>query len=438
MRLNNKTIRGYLFYSCLIFLLTIPLLYFTMRSLLLHAVDKSLLSQLKEIRSNLDGIHSQDELAAWSRLDKDIQLEPAGTPMKDRIYSTTRYSPKHREQEPYREIAGTIMVDGKMYRLVICSSLIENEDLLGSILQVQAIVLVMLIGGMLWINQKISKRLWRPFYVALKNMQQFELNKQTDLPFLSSTTDEFNELNKAIRNLFSRNSGIFQQQKEFTENASHEMQTPLAIYQSKLELLMQTSPLSEEQAELINELDDTNRRLIKLNKSLLLLTKIENNQYQTTDEVEIAALCKKLVWQFRPRAEERNIAIYEELTTAVMVRVNRSLIEILIGNLLSNAIRYNIDDGAIAVRTERTALIIENTGIPVPLQAGKIFNRFYKQTGQTSTIVRLDNRGHEESTGLGLAIVKNICTLYHYTIDYTFNGGRHVFRLELNEGGVGK
>jgi signal transduction histidine kinase len=216
------------------------------------------------------------------------------------------------------------------------------------------------------------------------------------------------------------------------------MQTPLAIYQSKLELLMQTSPLSEEQAELINILDDTNRRLIKLNKSLLLLTKIENNQYQTTDEVEIAALCKKLVGQSRPHAEERNIAIYEDLTTTIKVRVNRVLIEVLIGNLLSNAIRYNIDDGEIAVRTERTALIIGNTGISVPLQTDKIFNRFYKQTGQTSSIGRIDSRGHEDSTGLGLAIAKNICTLYQYTIDYAFNDGRHVFRLELNGGGVGR
>jgi len=436
MRLNNKTIRNYLFYSCLIFLLTIPLFYFAIRSVLLHAVDKSLKSQLKEIRSNLDGIHSQDELAAWSRLDKDIQLEPAGAPIKDTIYSTTRYSPKHGGQEPYREIAGTITVEGRIYRLVVCSSLIENDDLLGSILLVQSIVLVMLIGGILWINQKISKRLWQPFYVALRNMQQFELNKQTDLPFLSSTTDEFNELNKAIGNLFSRNLEMFQQQKEFTENASHEMQTPLAIYQSKLELLMQTSPLSEEQAGLINVLDDTNRRLIKLNKSLLLLTRIENNQYQSTDEVEIAALSKKLVRQSRIHAEARNITIYEELNAAIRVRANRVLMEVLIGNLLSNAIRYNIDNGVISIRTDRNMLIIENTGTYVPLQSDKIFNRFYKQAGQMSVQGRMDNRGYEESSGLGLAIVRNICTLYHYTIDYAFIEGRHVFRLDLHDGGI--
>jgi len=425
MRLNNKTIRSYLFYSCLIYLLTIPLFYFVMRSVLLHAVDKSLRSQLKEIRSNLGEIHSQEELTAWSKLDKDILLSPADGPIKDRIYSTTRYSPKHREEEPYREIAGTINVEGKMYRLVVSSSLIENEDLLGSILLVQSIVLFLLICGMLWINQRISKRLWQPFYVALRNMQQFELNKQTDLPFLSTTTDEFNELNKAMKNLFSRNSEIYLQQKEFTENASHEMQTPLAIYQSKLELLMQTSPLSEEQADLINDLNDTNRRLIKLNKSLLLLTKIENNQYQDVYEVEISALCKKLIQQGQSLAQEKNIIIQGDFPETMVVRVNNVLIEVLIGNLLSNAIRYNTNNGMIIVRTERDALVIGNTGVPVALQAEKIFTRFYKLTGSA---------GNEDSTGLGLAIVKNICTLYNYTISYAFIEGRHIFRLDLHDG----
>lgn len=428
MRLNNKTIRSYLFYSFLIFLLTIPLFYFVMWSVLLHAVDSSLRLQLKEIRSNLNEIHSQEELTAWSKLDKDILLSPTDAPIKDRIYSTTRYSPKHREDEPYREIAGVITVGGKMYRLVISSSLIENEDLLGSILLVQSIVLFLLICGMLWINQRISKRLWQPFYVALRNMQQFELNKQTDLPFLSSTTDEFNELNKAIGNLFSRNSEIFLQQKEFTENAAHEMQTPLAIYQSKLELLMQTSPLSEEQADLINVLDDTNRRLIKLNKSLLLLTRIENNQYQDVYDLEIGALCKKLLQQGQSLAQEKNIAVLTDFSETLVVRVNNILIEILIGNLLSNAIRYNIDNGMIKVRTERNTLVVENTGVPVPL-SDKVFDRFYKQTGQAGT---------EDSTGLGLAIVKNICTLYNYTISYAFIEGRHIFRLDFHDGAVRK
>jgi len=253
---------------------------------------------LHDIRSNLSEIHSQNELAAWSKLDKDISLSPADGTMKDDIYTIYRFSERHHEQEPYREIAGTITVEGKPYKLVISSSLIENDDLLGSILLVQTVLLISLIGGMLWINQRTSKKLWQPFYTALKNMQQFELNRQTDLLFSQSTTDEFNELNKAIKNLFSRNYEIFQQQKEFTENASHEMQTPLAIFQSKLELLMQTSPVNNEQAELIGDLANVSQRMGRLNKSLILLTRIENLQFAGTESISLAVVIEKNLVQF--------------------------------------------------------------------------------------------------------------------------------------------
>jgi signal transduction histidine kinase len=417
MRLNNKTIRNYLSYSSVIFLLTIPVFYFVVRKVLLHSVDSSLKAQLHEIRENLDQIHTSDELEAWVKMDKDISLKPTSQQSKDRIYSTTRFSPKHREEEPFREIAGNITVGGQLYQLIISSSLVENEDLLLSILQVQISVLLVLIGGMLWINQKVSRRLWQPFYIALKNMQTFELNKQSDLNFKTSTTDEFNELNKAINNLFSRSTRLYQHQKEFTENASHEMQTPLAIFQSKLELLMQTTPLSEEQAGIINALDETNRRLIKLNKSLLLLTRIENNQYQTTETISIAQLCQKMIRQFQPYAENKNITIHTRFNADITVNVNHTLIEILVANLLTNAIRYNRSNGEIVVTTDNNTLTIENTGALAALDPDRIFDRFHKQNGQ------------EDSTGLGLAIVKNICTLYNYDVNYNFTDGWHSFTV---------
>ncbi|MBS1664338.1 MAG: HAMP domain-containing histidine kinase [Bacteroidetes bacterium] len=420
MRLNNKTIRNYLFFSSVIFILTIPVFYVVVRRVLLNAVDHSLKIQLQEIRSNLNEIHSQQELSAWSRLDKDIALSPTDRPAKDRLYSVNHFSPKHREQEPFREIAGNITVEGQLYQLIIRSSLIENEDLLGSILSVQIGMLIILTGGMLWINQRVSKRLWQPFYVALRNMQTFELNKHTDLSFKTSTTDEFNELNKAIQNLFSRSSELYLQQKEFTENASHEMQTPLAIFQSKLELLMQTTPISEEQANLINTLDETNRRIIKLNKSLLLLTKIENNQYQTIEKIEIVPLCQRLIQQFLVHAESKRLIIHQRFEESFTLPVNSTLIEILLGNLLSNAIRYNRENGEIVISTAKNSLTIENTGAFSPLHPERIFDRFHKQTGSA---------GSEDSTGLGLAIVKNICTLYGYKISYSFDNGWHFFRV---------
>ncbi|HEY4286543.1 MAG TPA: HAMP domain-containing sensor histidine kinase [Puia sp.] len=420
MKLNNKTIRNYLLYSSVIFTLTVPVFYFVLRSVLLRSVDHSLVNQFREIRKRVGEIRSEDELAAWAKMDKDVTLSTVETAMPDSIYSIDRYHKEHQEAEPFREMSGTMIIDGRLFQLIISSSLIENEDLLGSILLLQIFVLLALIGGMLWINQKMSKRLWQPFYIALQNMQQYYVNQESELSFCASTTDEFIQLNGAIENLFRRSHELFLQQREFTENAAHEMQTPVAIFQAKLELLMQTNPLSGEQAELINALDTTNRRLIRLNRSLLLLARIENLQYTAMEEIRIVGLCQRLIEQQSVLAAAKNIHVYCVWESYPLVQANLVLLDVLIGNLLSNAIRHNTHMGEIKIHTQGNGLIVSNTGNGTPLHPHRIFDRFYKQA-------RLP--GNEDSTGLGLAIVKNICHLYHYDVEYSYSNGLHSFRI---------
>ncbi|MFI5152182.1 MAG: sensor histidine kinase [Chitinophagales bacterium] len=419
MKLLNKTIRSYLIYSFTILLVTIPLFYFVVKGVLLHAVDISLRTQLRDIRSNLSAIHTASELAIWSRLDRDISLAESAGSAKDSIYTIYRFSRRHREQVPYREIAGSIGVGGKWYRLVVSISMVENEDLLGSILLVQTVLLILLMAGILWINRSISKKIWKPFYVALHNMQQFELSKNASPPFANSEINEFNELNHAIQNLFSRNYESYLQQKEFTENASHEMQTPLAVIQGKLDLLMQTNPLTEEQMGLILGLESSNQRLSKLTKSLLLLTKIENNQYDVVEEVEMVSMLRKLVEQFRILAEKMEIHIEERYDDQVFLQVNRALIEILATNLISNAVRHNHFKGEMRVMLEKDRLIVENTGGQARLNEEKIFGRFYKESVEN------------ESIGLGLSIVKKICDLYYFQINYQYVQGIHRFQVRF-------
>jgi signal transduction histidine kinase len=187
---------------------------------------------------------------------------------------------------------------------------------------------------------------------------------------------------------------------------------------------MQTSPLSEEQAGLINTLDTTNRRLVKLNKSLLLLTKIENNQYPETESIEAGAVCQRLMQQYSIHAESKRITMEGKFDHPVPLSVNPALFEILIGNLLSNAIRYNRREGRIQASTSERELTIANTGVEGPLAAERIFERFHKQTGTPEG---------EDGTGLGLAIVQHICHFYHYTIRYTYAEGMHRFTLGFRE-----
>jgi len=424
MKLLNKTIRSYLVYSFIILLVTIPLFYFVVKTVLLHAVDKSLKTQLREIRSNLYAVRSQDELEVWSKLDKDISLSATDANFNDSLYTIYKFTRKHHEDEnePYREIAGTITVSGKLYKLIISSSLVENDDLLGSILLVQTVLVILLMAGMLWINRNISKNVWQPFYSALNNMQQYELNKHTAPVFKESHIDEFDALNKAITNLFNRSHQVYLQQKEFTENAAHEMQTPLAIFQSKLDLLMQTAPLTEEQALLIHSLENTNQRLNRLNKSLLLLSKIENNQYPATEEVNIVAVTEKIIDQLRAHADLKKIAISEKYEAAPVIKANNTLVEILITNLLSNAIRYNIPQGKVYLEIGKRNLVIRNTGLPVALHTEKIFDRFHKENYPG---------GNTDSIGLGLAIAKKICEVYAFDMRYTFSDHLHCFTIDF-------
>ncbi|HVY73639.1 MAG TPA: HAMP domain-containing sensor histidine kinase [Puia sp.] len=421
MKLLNKTTRSYLVYSFVILLITIPLFYFTIKSALLHAVDRSLKTQMRDIRANLSDIHSQNDLEAWSRLDKDIRLLKGATRSSDTISTVYLYNGRHREKEPYREISGTISVEGNLYTLIISSSLVENEDLLGSILLVETLLLILLMGGVLLINRATSKRIWKPFYVALNNVKNFELNKNSNAEFKKSDIEEFEVLNKAIYNLFSRSYETYLQQKEFTENASHELQTPLAIFQNKLELLMQTTPLTEEQAGLIQDMESTNLRLGRLNKSLLLLAKIENHQFGDEELVNVTTLAVGIVQQFSEQASEARISIKETYKNALTVKANRSLVEILIINLLTNAIRYNRTPGEITIAIDNTTLAVCNTGINTPLDE-KIFERFYKADS---------NINHTEGTGLGLAIVENICRLFDFRLAYGFKDNLHCFTVDF-------
>ncbi|MBS1598892.1 MAG: HAMP domain-containing histidine kinase [Bacteroidetes bacterium] len=421
MKLLNKTIRPYMIYSLAILLVTIPIFYFVFRSVLLHSVDRSLRTQLHEIRANLFSIRSESELSAWSKLDKDISLTPATGMENDSIYTVERVFYRHHrpDAEPLREISGIIEVGEKKYKLIISSSLVENEDLLGSILAVLSILVVFLIVGLLWINYKISKTVWKPFYVALNNMQQYELNKNTKLPFKDSNTDEFNELNQSIRHLYDKNYQIYLQQKEFTENASHEMQTPLAIFQSKLELLMQTSPLTELQASLIDSLENANQRLIRLNKSLVLLSKIENSQYTTTDDVNLVTITNKIIEQYSMYADQKSLSIRTEFKESVHIKANQTLIEILISNIISNAIRHNIPQGEVFIEIDNSRLIVQNTGVTNSLSPEKIFERFHKENVTDGT----------DGIGLGLAIAKKICDMYSFKISYRNIESKHLFEI---------
>ena len=420
MRLLSKTIRSYFFYSFIILLLTIPLFYFIIRGIVARDADRSLIAQKNDIVGKLDRAILFDPFDLLEALEPDINLLPSERIQQhDTLYTANIYNPITQRITPYRMLSSNVVIRGRHYVIQLNSSLVNNEDLIQSIVLVEVILLVLIGTGLVLINRRLSRQIWDPFYKSLEKLRNYKVESDDPVHFENTGIYEFNDLNKTIHDLTERNKQVYMSQKEFTENASHEMQTPLAVLQTKLELLMQTEPITEEQASIISSLNDTSSRLSRLNRSLLLLTKIENKQYQDTESVQVDAVCDKVIELLASHAALKEISFQKEYKSLAIVQVNRSLFEILVSNLLTNAIRYNYKGGVINVKVDEKTLIIENTGTDHVPDKDKIFDRFHKE-GTNS-----------QSIGLGLAIVKRICALYNFTIAYDYINNLHTFTVHF-------
>lgn len=419
MRLLNRTTFNYLLYSILVLFVVTPIFYFVIDQLITKDVEETLFLQKKEIQYRLQKIKSDGDLLIWADLDGEVKIEPTnGKHYPDSIFNLTQYDSLSNEVEPYRVLSTTVIAGGKFYHLTARVSLVESEDLIKAIVIAQAVVLVFLLVGLLLINSLVSKRIWKPFYDTLQKLENFEVEKTPFLKLGTSSIIEFGDLNKAIEKLAERNYKSYLSQKEFTENAAHEMQTPLAVFQSKLELLMQTKNLSEEQAELIGSLTEATMRLSRLNKALLLISKIENNQYSENERVNVIELTNKLVSTFEKVALTNNILIKTSFVNDLSIFFNPALIDILLSNLLSNAIKHNSTNGVIEINIFNRQWKISNAGNPL-ISSDKIFERFQKGTT------------NQTSTGLGLAIAKKICDMNGVTIQYEYQNNCHIFSINF-------
>ena len=323
--------------------------------------------------------------------------------------------------QPVRCIDGCIIINGKFYRVTINLSLVPTDDLFWSIFALQSILLLFFIAGILLINKRISKTLWSPFYSSLKMIREYELTNHAFAGFKKSGIEEFDEMNKNIEQLLNKNYKIFLSQKEFTENAAHEMQTPLAIFQGQFENLMQTTPLSDEQAEMIDDMEINNQRLIKLNRSLLLLAKMENGEHEMTEVLNVTELTEKLLDSFKPILRKKQINLSVRYNRTLEANMNRSLLEILMSNLVSNAERHNIYLGDIQIETTATSFIIRNTGAKKALEPENMYKRFSKKGN------------NPEGTGLGLSIIHQICQLNNLRLQYNYDNNFHVFCIDFTE-----
>ena len=322
------------------------------------------------------------------------------------------------ETEPAR-ILTTIFRDGqgKYHQLTVSTPSIEKEDLKKSIQLWIIFLYVALLLCIILVSVWVFYRNMRPLYILLHWMDEYQTGKN-NTPLRNNTKiTEFQKLNDAVVRYTERTEQIFEQQKQFIGNASHEIQTPLAICRNRLEMLMEDDSLSEKQLEELIKTHQTLEYITKLNKSLLLLTKIDNNQFSDTKNLELNTHLKQYIEDYKEVYQYKNIQVNIEETGHFYINMNESLATVLLTNLLKNAFVHNIDEGIIQIIITTDSIIFKNTGIKHPLDREHIFERFYQGNKK------------EGSTGLGLAIVDSICQLQHLKLQYSFEEEKHCFKI---------
>ena len=291
-----------------------------------------------------------------------------------------------------------------------------EEDIMHGIMIQFGVITVVLAVAIVLTVRFISRRLWKPFDETLLRIEGFRL-EDGKLPALpESDVEEFARLNHTLTALMEGSLASYRTQKEFTENASHELQTPLAVFQSKLDLLLQQPRLSEQQAEIIQGLYENVTRLSRLNRNLLLLAKIDNRQYGQMEDINLARFLEEQTPFLKSIAGD--IFFYEELAnSSLTVRANRTLLESLVNNLMVNAVRYNRTGGEIYLTVSGRKLTISNTSDEPALDGRQVFNRFYRPSEKV------------KGNGLGLAIVRAICEYHGWAVGYRYEEDMHSFTV---------
>ena len=332
-----------------------------------------------------------------------------------RYFDTVYINPKGKKQEEGRAVEDMVALNGQHYKVIISES-IEGAEYFVQIIALITLALVIgLLVRLFLTNRYLLRGLWKPFYSILNGLKAFNISESSDFNLQDNKVDEFAELNQAVQIMAERIKNDFQHLKHLAENASHEMMTPLAVITTKLDTLIQDESLNPAHYDLINDIYTASGKLLRLNQTMLLLVKIENNLIEGNEVLRLDNLIREKLVQFQELLNTKHITVTEKLAEKE-VFASKYLVDILFNNLFSNAIRHNTPNGKQYITLIPGKLIIRNTGIPNALHAETIFDRFQKGS-------------QSEGTGLGLTIVKNICNLYNWEVHYYFDQSLHTFEI---------
>jgi signal transduction histidine kinase len=303
-------------------------------------------------------------------------------------------------------------IGDKNYKISSYNFVTKSDEILMGMIKAVVWKFILVIISMAIAARILSKMIFSPFRGTMKVIHSFNLKQKNKIVLPETNTTEFKELNSFLQKMTDKAMEDYASVKEFSENASHELQTPLAVIRSKLELLSETN-INAAQADLIGDMHNAIDKLSRINRSLALLTKLENQEFETNEDVKFCRIAKDALLVYDDWICLKSIVVSTKLDSNISLRIHATLAEMLVTNLLSNAIRHNVEGGQMMVELTRHKLCVSNTGEPPEFPTDELFNRF-KKSNQCA-----------DSIGLGLAIVKQICDVNKFAIDYQYQDGWH-------------
>lgn len=411
MKLINKISLNFLISAFVIFILISAVTYITVERTISNEADEQLINTYHKVSGQLkkgEKINSPPFVELRHNANKNL---------KPGFKDVFLYTDSDKEEEPFREYSSLIKIDGKEYVLFVRSSAIEKEELLYALLKVTGVAFFIFLVMILILNKFISQKVFKDLYKTISQLDNFSLAENKPLTFDNTKITEFKKLNYAIKKLAEKSVSEYKSLKEFTEETNHEIQTPAAVAKSKLEILLQSENLKEAELQILNTALNNLNKLERISKSILLLNKLEHKNLFDISEVNIADKVKKVLESFSDFIAFKKISLDISLDEKLIIASNPALMNILISNLISNAIKHNYEDGKILVQLKNNQLTISNTAKHTSGDIEKYFNRFYKESASSDSI------------GLGLTIAKKICELYKLRIENKINDDMYVITI---------
>ncbi len=418
LKLLYLTSRNYLAIFFVLLVLFFGVFYFILRFEVTQNIDEILFNRKNSIVETFTAKEGKIPYEEFSFTD--FTITPIrGNPPADVYSDTLIYEKTDDELDEYRKLTTSFNYMDRVYKLEIVKAHLEAVEIVNTVVISLGLIFLLMLAVFYLTTRYFSEKLWHPFYSTLHQLKNFEVEKSGKIELTDSRIEEFNALNRSISELTERTQGSFIHQKQFIENASHEMQTPLAVIQNQLEMWIGDPNLTEYHSEKIRMLLDSTQRLSKLNKTLLLLSKIDNKQFFETEQNDLKALVEKILTYFEGQQENLQIEVTLNLSDE-SVEANTTLLDVLITNLIKNAFLHNIKQGSISIRIQEGIFEVTNSSALPEIPSGKLFQRFFKQSL------------NKESWGLGLAIAKKICDINKWKLSYSSKAASHTFTVQFS------